>query len=684
MARKLRILLADLVHDYRPNHFCTPLGVGFVAEYLRSVYGPDVDLRLFKSPATLLEAMRAKDKPDVIGLANYSWNYEINKLIMRRAAAELPDAMIVQGGPHIRIDNDGIAGHLRANPSVSYYTMFEGEYPMGNLVGEFLSKGRLVAPGECDKELPGVAFLADDNLIYKHHHSKKGDLEAIPSPYLSGMLDEFLASPLYLPLLETNRGCPFACTFCAWGISVLNKVRKFDQERICQEIDYVAKRSKATHWYFTDANFGMFERDIEIAKAIRKAADGSDYFQRLSINWAKNSSKYCIEIQKILKGICDPLVAVQSTDPKVLKHIKRDNIRMDTMIDLVEQGRRDGIAMTTDVLAGLPEETLVSHFNTLRDVFSIGFQSFNVGQIRMLPGSEMETVADRTAYDLKTQYRLIAGFFGIYDGEPVTEYEESVVETSTMSREDMYTLRVVHFLAWAMWNSGMAQPLLRYMFKAEGINPLDAILALVQEDLPVEVRTFMDDYIAEARTEWFSSAEELMAHFSTNANEMLDNEYLKLNLKYLAKILLDRKMAKAMIDVIARRCRSPVREELVRFSLDRIFFVKERVSEKSGQYSPELVAALAKIYPTVRADITPECKFSVTPKQIRAVELEMERFNYDQNPVRAIALALQNYGDKLFYDFAFGNEIERLGSETFFDSFDYANQLKTYAAHGAS
>ena len=294
------------------------------------------------------------------------------------------------------------------------------------------------------------------------------------------MLDEFLDSPLFLPLLETNRGCPFACTFCAWGISVLNKVRKFDLDRITAEIEYVAKRSKSTHWYFTDANFGMFERDIEIAEAIRRAAEGSDYFQRLSINWAKNSSRFCTEIQNVLRGICDPLVAVQSTDPNVLKHIKRDNIRLDTMTDLVEQGRHDGIAMTTDVLAGLPEETLESHFNTLREVFAIGFQSFNVGQIRMLPGSEMETVADREKYGLKTQYRLIAGFFGIYDGEPVAEYEESVVETSTMSREDMYTLRIVHFIAWAMWNSGLAQPLLRHLFHAEGVSPLDAILSLVE------------------------------------------------------------------------------------------------------------------------------------------------------------------------------------------------------------
>jgi len=679
MARKLRILLADLVHDYRPNHFCTPLGIGFVAAYLRSIHGAEVDVRLFKSPTTLLDAIRAEVRPDIVGLSNYSWNYEINRMIMQRTAVEAPDALIVQGGPHIRIDNQGIADHLAAHPQVDYYTMFEGEYPMGHLIGMLLSSGELVRPAKCDVSLPGVAFLRGGELVYTPHLSKKGDLESIRSPYLSGMLDEFLASPLYLPLLETNRGCPFACTFCAWGISVLNKVRKFDLERICAEIDYVAKRSTATHWYFTDANFGMFERDIAIAEAIRKAADGSDYFQRLSINWAKNSSRYCIEIQRILKGVCDPLVAVQSTDAAVLKHIKRDNIRMETMTDLVEQGRRDGIAMTTDVLAGLPGETLESHLNTLRDVFANGFQSFNVGQIRMLPGSEMETDLDRERFGLKTQHRLIAGFFGIYDGQPIAEYEESIVETATMSREDMYTLRVVHFLAWAMWNSGIAQPLLRHMYNAEGINPLDAILALVENDLPAVVQNFMDEYVAEARSEWFDSADDLTAYFKVNAGEMLANEYLKLNLKYLARILLDKRMARAMLEIIARRSAAPVRDALVEFCLDRIFFIEDRVHEKLGHYSPELVVALAAVYPSVRADDPTTCRFSVTPKQFRAVELEMDRFDFDQNPVRAIALALQNYGDKLYYDFAFGGEIETTGTETFLDSFDYANQLRTYA-----
>ena len=54
------------------------------------------------------------------------------------------------------------------------------------------------------------------------HSSKKiervMDLSQIPSPYLSHRLDEFLDGKL-LPITQTNRGCPFTCTFCTEGQS---------------------------------------------------------------------------------------------------------------------------------------------------------------------------------------------------------------------------------------------------------------------------------------------------------------------------------------------------------------------------------------------------------------------------------------------------------------------------------
>jgi radical SAM superfamily enzyme YgiQ (UPF0313 family) len=675
----MRILLADLFHDYRPNHICVPLGVGFVSEYLKSLYTDNVSVNLFKSPERLLDAARTSSTADIVGLSNYSWNAEINKLIINRLKIEYPDTVIISGGPHIRTDNAGILLYLKQNPDIDYYLMFEGEFPTGNLVGRMLQDGRPLKPEELGGEpISGVAYLYKDELIYQPRAMQKEDLEKIPSPILSGALDEFLVNPHYLPLLETNRGCPFACTFCAWGISVLNKVRKFDYDRIVDEINYVANISPASNWYFTDANFGMFPRDVDIARTLRKVADESPHFQRISINWAKNSSKYCTEIAHVLRGICDPLVAVQSTDKEVLKNIKRANIKEDTMSDLVEQGRADGIAMTTDVLAGLSGESLESHMNTLRDVFALGFESFNVGPIRMLPGSEMETLDDREKFGIKTKYRYISGFFGIYDGEPVCEFEESVVATNTMSQEDMYTLRVVHFLAWALWNSGLAQPLLRYMFKAEGINPLDAILSITHSNLESEpeIKEFLDVYISEARTEWFDSEEELLADFQNNHEKLLNQEYLKLNLKFLSKILLNSDLARKILNVVAKNSSSNIVNELVDFSMERIFFINSRVNEKNINFSPALIEGLSIIYPSVSSNGNNVCKFSVTPKFYRVVDAELERFMFNENSLRALTLTLQNYGDKLMYDFSFGDTIEKTGSEVFFDSFDYSDQLK--------
>lgn len=686
MTDKLRIFLADLVHDFRANHFCTPLGVAFVAEYLKHEFPGQVDIQLFKSPAKLIAAIDNADAPPhIVGLSNYSWNQELNRYLEQRIAATMPDTVLIQGGPHIRIGEDGIRDHLVSHPEVDYYIMFEGEFPTANLVRYFLETGRPVKGRDCDRKITGVAYLSDGGLVYEPRESKKGELAAIPSPYLSGALDEFLANPLYLPLIETNRGCPFACTFCAWGISVLDKVRRFDLERVTAEIDYIAQRSPASHWYFTDANFGMFERDVEIARSLKSAADHSPNLRRISINWAKNSSRYCTEIAHILKGICDPLVAVQSTDADVLRHIKRDNIHMHTITDLVAQARADKIAMTTDVLAGLPKETLESHFNTLRDVFAIGFESFNVGQIRMLPGSEMETPEDREKYGLKTRFRMIAGSYGIYDGEPICEYEESIVQTDAMTTDDMFTLRLVHFLAWALWNSGLAQPLMRYLFVAEGINPLDSILAIIRTDrLDPRLAAFIDEYKAEASTEWFDSAEALIAHFKKNHQQLLNQEYMKLNLKYLGKMLLDRGLAELMLSAVAAQSGSPVAAELASFSMERTLFIDGMTLRKDKRYSRNLVEALSRIYPTVAADGTDLCRFQIDEKKLRAVDNELKRFSFDENPVRAVALTLQNYGDKMVFDFAFGDEIERRGSETFLDSFDYANQLNTYSRIGSA
>ena len=45
-----------------------------------------------------------------------------------------------------------------------------------------------------------------------------------------------------MPVLTTNRGCPFTCTFCAEGNKYYSKVNKSNLTRVQQELEYIAKK----------------------------------------------------------------------------------------------------------------------------------------------------------------------------------------------------------------------------------------------------------------------------------------------------------------------------------------------------------------------------------------------------------------------------------------------------------
>ena len=88
------------------------------------------------------------------------------------------------------------------------------------------------------KTIDGIVHRIDeDNLIKGSWLKRRKMLDEIPSPYLNGLLDPFFEGP-YMPLLETNRSCPYRCTFCAWGIGT-QKLLRFDEERVLKEIEYL-------------------------------------------------------------------------------------------------------------------------------------------------------------------------------------------------------------------------------------------------------------------------------------------------------------------------------------------------------------------------------------------------------------------------------------------------------------
>ena len=227
---KIKIYLADLVHNGAlgdnqisgGNDYVVPLNIASIAEYTESELGSAVEITLFKYLDDLMQALD-RERPAILGLSNYVWNTDINEKAIEYAVGVEQKPVIVMGGPAISPNPSQIKGFLNDKNGLNAHIILEGERPFLGLVKAYQQEGPNFLKSGC--EIPGCAYLCDGELIYTPL-TQEGIMADLSSPYLSGRLDKYLANGL-IPLFETNRGCPFKCTFCAWGISALNKVRKF-------------------------------------------------------------------------------------------------------------------------------------------------------------------------------------------------------------------------------------------------------------------------------------------------------------------------------------------------------------------------------------------------------------------------------------------------------------------------
>jgi radical SAM superfamily enzyme YgiQ (UPF0313 family) len=550
-----------LVHDFiGAATYMFPLNIGYLAAYLKEEFGDAVDVRLFKFPENLLRAVD-NETPAIVGFSHYVWNADLNAKVAQRVKARSPGTLMVFGGPNIDYTDFGIKRFFNAAKVADAFIPYQGETPFNHLVREYLTH-------DCD----GGALTAqplDGSFLYDRDSDTvlKGDVpprikhpDQIPSPYLTGILDEFFETNL-IPIIETNRGCPFQCTFCAQGMASLNKINYFSLERVHDEMEYVARHVKTTNLlHFADSNFGIVDRDIEIAEHTVQMRNTLGFPRKVSSNMAKNRPPdKMIRIAELL-GDTALVVSLQSLDDKVLERIKRRNIRTSFFKEIIHNvNEMDGIS-GTEIILGLPGETADSHLETIRQLFDMDVSYIIAYNGLILEGTELSAQKDSGEFQCKTKFRLIDSSFGeyfvplpqahnvsgIYDENIVSfECEEGILETDTMSQDEILYFRPVHWLIQFMWNYRFYYDFLKFMQNL-GVNPVDYIIKLI-ELAPSSglrlVQAIFDDFTREALGEWFDSPAALRKHYSQpeHLSQLKQGLHGKMNGKYIFRVLVELK-----------------------------------------------------------------------------------------------------------------------------------------------
>jgi radical SAM superfamily enzyme YgiQ (UPF0313 family) len=496
-----------------------PYGVACLAAFAKHA-DPEVGVRIFKYPEKLITALETCPPPDVIGFSNYIWNSELSLGLAGVIRAELPGVVIVFGGPHYSLVDGERAAFLRAHPYVDFYVAGEGETPFAELLAGLENAG--FRTEELHGQVPSVHSIDPDGRSHLMPlRDRMRGVDVLPAPYRLGLLDEFFDGSL-VPVIQTNRGCPFSCTFCIEGTRYFTKISSNPVEEVGAELHYIGARMREVvaaggrnELIITDSNFGMYPQDERICAVISDCQDAYGWPKYVYATTGKNRRDRVLTSIARTRGAIQLTGSVQSMDATVLGNVKRKSINVDTLIDQALEAKAKGADSYSDVILGLPGDSLESHSTSVRRLLDAGFGSLTMFQLSLLPGSELATPEHRAKFRMVTKFRVIPRCFGHYHALGhelcIAEIDEICTGLDTLSFEEYVDCRLLDFFVAILHNQGLFAVLEKYL-TSRGLSIADWIETARRLEPAPGLRETIELFTAETRGHLYDDRRALTEH----------------------------------------------------------------------------------------------------------------------------------------------------------------------------
>jgi putative methyltransferase len=422
---------------------------------------------------------------DVLGLSCYVWNWKTQLQIARQVKARNPDCLIVAGGPEP--DHKDLA-FFAANPAIDIVVVKDGELAFSEVL-------RKVAAGDADfSDVPGLYLPTPDRS--GRYETRAAEVPTVfeHSPYVeqSAYYEQYMkrhGSDFVSVILETNRGCPYSCSYCDWGQNTMSKLRRFDMGRVTAEIDWIG-RMQIDMCFLADANFGILERDLELADHFNNVREKYGKPKVLFYSAAKNNPQRTTVISSKLNasGISNShTFSIQHTRDEVLACIDRDNISTKKQRQVAQYMHEHGIPIEVQLIVGLPGDNYRLWQSCLGDVMEWGLHEFYyLYSFSLLPNAPAAAPEYREKWQLETVRRRLPldppGKRLAGDVELLLEVE-IVVQTKTYSRADWIKMKTYGVCVRALHNSSLTRLAAIYMRHTHGVPFEDFYRGVVDEYL---------------------------------------------------------------------------------------------------------------------------------------------------------------------------------------------------------
>lgn len=398
-----------------------------------------------------------KSRSAVFFMEVHIWNRDFVFEVAELLRKVMPDALVVLGGPEIMFQPEEL---LRSCKWADAVVCGEGEEVVADFI-ERLEKLEAAYPklslrkalkihGEKEEVFPPAVArrvqVADEKDFAVKAPAAPvviSDMDILPFPYPD--LEEVKANHKIF-YYECTRGCPFHCSYCLSGIS--HNVRRRSMERVLQDLDrFIA--AKVPLVKFVDRTYNLDENYfLPIMEHLAKAE--TDTVFHFEIKADILSPKVIDFLKTVPQGRFQLEIGVQTTDPKVLKIIGRQDNWKKLAENVSELLAAENMHIHMDLIAGLPSEKLSGFGKSFDDVYALKPDMLQLGFLKVLPGTRMEKE--------KEKYGLV------YMDKPPYE----TLSTDAISYKELRFLKVLEEVFDFVANSGRFPYTVQYLLKHSG------------------------------------------------------------------------------------------------------------------------------------------------------------------------------------------------------------------------
>lgn len=309
-------------------------------------------------------AMSLPATPRIIGFGVYIWNVSQTTAVIRLLKARRPEITVVLGGPEVSHELDQQEIVRLADHVITGW---------GDLSFAELCRAICHGPPPPDKIIAG----------------KQASLDALVLPYREYSDTDLANRLLYV---EASRGCPFRCEFC---LSALDKTAwSFDLDAFLFEMDRLYRRG-ARNFKFVDRTFNLkvdasariLQFFLDRLPSHATAGGMAGLFVHFEVVPDHLPDRLKQLISQFPPGVLQFEIGIQSFNVDVQKRISRRQDNEKSAHNLRWLVNESNAHLHTDLIFGLPGETLESFGAGFDRLFRLGPDEIQLGILKRLRGT---------------------------------------------------------------------------------------------------------------------------------------------------------------------------------------------------------------------------------------------------------------------------------------------------------